>query len=218
MPVGQKTKLGLIRTSAMKVTTANTQWSRPKMATLRSLEADMIRTVWGKNRALRCAEIVTGVLHNATDLSPTKAMAWAAITNARRIMLKDPKVAEATIEAVRIRERRGEKGSWTHDTTVIEPDQRARAKQQKPKPEIKIPKPRPMPADSKRKSRAKPLHLLIEAARIRAGKKCSQIPSEEYFKIHGCARCRYKKGCTPSCIRSREARRTAPSSDKPAAK
>ena len=31
----------------------------------------MIRTVWGKNRALRCAEIVTEVLHNATDLSST---------------------------------------------------------------------------------------------------------------------------------------------------
>ena len=96
------------------------------MATLRTLESDMIRTMWGKHRTLRSAEIVTGLLYKATDLSPTKAMAWSAINNGRRIMLKDPSIAQTTIEAVRTREKRCDTNNWT--TEEVEWPSRARQK------------------------------------------------------------------------------------------
>ena len=193
----------------MKVTTANTQWSRPKMATLKTLESDMIRTMWGKHRTLRSAEIVTGLLHKATDLSPTKAMAWAAISNARRIMLKNPSIALTTIEAVRTREQRGDKASLT--TEEVEWPSRARKitkpKHPKPKPAPKTSR-APRNSNSKRKSRAMPLQQLVEAAEKRAEKKRAQILPESHYQIHGCSRCRYRPGCSASCRKHREDRRS----------
>ena len=92
LPVGQEGKIRLLKTSAMKVLAAGTQWSRAQMSTLNTLKTEVIRTVWGKRREMRCAEIVLGVLHDCTDLDPLKAMAWTTINNARRLMQKTAKL------------------------------------------------------------------------------------------------------------------------------
>lgn len=53
---------------------------------------------------MRCAEVVSGVIHDCTEIDPQSAMAWTTIANARRLMTKDPEVEEQAVMTYKLRE------------------------------------------------------------------------------------------------------------------
>ena len=100
MPLPRKDKAKLIKTSPMKVLVANMQWAKPKPATLTTLGTNILDTIWGETRKMRCGEIVDCVLNDAEQLEPSLAIIWQVLTSARRMMIKSKDVKETTIDVL----------------------------------------------------------------------------------------------------------------------
>ena len=106
LPIPQESKVNLIKASAMTVAAASTQWSRPLLATLERLKNETLRAVWGTKRQMRCSEVVSAIINDATEIDPIRASAWNALANARRLMKKDPKVEKHVVKICQLRDSR----------------------------------------------------------------------------------------------------------------
>ena len=112
LPLDYTNKLKVLKTSPIKVFVASTQWGIANMANIATLTSEIIRVMRGTTRKLRAAEIVFGLIHEATDYHPRSAMIWNTIANARRMMNKDGKILQ---QAKEMCERRRERISKTQE-------------------------------------------------------------------------------------------------------
>ena len=53
-----------------------TQWAMPSSSITRKLRTRVLKAVWGKQSQMRCAEIVLGLIHDATRIDPTFAAVY----------------------------------------------------------------------------------------------------------------------------------------------
>ena len=70
--------------------TFGNMWILPSVRSIAQARTAVLRAEWGHARAMRCPEIVLGILRNPVRDDPLSAIMYRAICDLRRIMLRDP--------------------------------------------------------------------------------------------------------------------------------
>ena len=94
MQIPTKEKIRLIKASPMKVLTTCMQWGKPRQHIIKSLRSQIGLAIWGKNRKMRCPEILWGLLYDGAELEPNHAIAWQNLQIARRALTKNADMKE----------------------------------------------------------------------------------------------------------------------------
>ena len=103
------TKNRLIKASPMKVLTACMQWGKPRQQKLKALKSQIGLAIWGKNRRLRCSEILWGLLYDGAELEPDHAIVWQNLQKARRTFTKNSDMRQTAIRMIKKWQQRSEK-------------------------------------------------------------------------------------------------------------
>ena len=110
LPVGNIAKIRLIKTNAIRVAVAPTQWALPTGVELNILKNEITTAIWGRKRTMRCKETLYGILFEGSRIEPALAMVQNAIANARRILTKNQRIQDQTVEMVSFWNKKEEDG------------------------------------------------------------------------------------------------------------
>ena len=85
----------------MKVLTACMQWGKPRQQKLKTPKSQIGLAIWGKNRRLRCPEILWGLLYDGAELEPDHAIVWQNLQIARRTLAKNNDMRQTDIRMIK---------------------------------------------------------------------------------------------------------------------